>query len=262
LLRSNYGITSKQFTIGSTPLVSAVTEKLLAKQRAVTVDQFSLIPSGGVMQRYADALAQRLNLERLVLKLKAGKVQRAERALEDLRGETKQVATTYLNCIGQSSPCPHAPDLDRRLKELKSEIRAKEDEVGPSRALVAMAEAVGGRFDSFATAATSATKDAGYPPLILAAMREGLLCKPPIYTHVLYVGTEGSGGETVTRQKLLGTLDRAVFMGGTQLSYLLLDVAAGKTVAAGTESLLGYVSYDLKNGRADPLRRIQVDNTG
>ncbi len=64
---------------------------------------------------------------------------------------------------------------------------------------------------------------------------------------MLYVGLESAGGETIRRRNLfLGP--RLTFVGGVQVSHLLLDVAERTTVAAGTQSMLGQIKYKFFKG--------------
>ncbi|MGO8906597.1 MAG: hypothetical protein ACLQMH_13380 [Solirubrobacteraceae bacterium] len=123
---------------------------------------------------------------------------------------------------------------------------------------IAEAEATIKQFDAFVTAAITASKGANYSPLVAAALREALHGDEPKHSHVLYVAIEGTGGETVTRRSLFGRSGQVTHMGGAQVSYLLLDTKENKTVAAGTDTLFGHLSYDLKKNEAGKFVLVEL----
>jgi hypothetical protein len=252
MFRSNYSITGNEFTIGATPLVAAVTEKLLALDPVpdLTVDQFCLLEDQ-IIAKFQAALKSRLELERLTLIAKGKTVQAADRELQDLR----TLLATYAKALGDSKPPADLERLQRLIDEVRAKINQAEQTSATDRARVMLAEAVSTRFDTFATEVTTAPKDGGYPPLVRAAMRERLHGDNRKHTHVLFVGVDSSGGEMITRQSYFAKSGVAVIVGGAQVSYLLLKVGSNKTVAAGSRTLLGHLKYDLKNGEAGPLDR-------
>jgi hypothetical protein len=69
---------------------------------------------------------------------------------------------------------------------------------------------------------------------------------------------EGSGGETITRQALIAKFSSAVFIGGSEVSYLVMDVSTSNTIAAGSHTLLGHVKYDLKTGETGSFKLVEL----
>jgi hypothetical protein len=249
MFRSDYSITAKDFTIGTTPLVAAVTEKLLAAAE-LTVEHFSRL-EGKIITDFEAARKTRRDLERLSQQ-KSTRVQETDRRIADLRPMLKAAFASYATVLaGKEDPKP----LMELIKSLEKDIDDAEKAVAADRGVVILADTVGARFDAFAIAVLASPKDGSYPPLVGAAMQERLRTGPGKYTHVLYVAVEGAGGETITRKSHLFKSGVMVFMGGAQVSYLLLDLAANTTTAAGTESLLGHLRYELKSGRTGTMTR-------
>jgi hypothetical protein len=259
MFRTDYSIASKEVTIGTTPLVAAVAQHLLTPKIQVSVDQFALVDESAIIKEFWATRMKRVKLERLSLKLKTKTVQPAERRIEDLRAEWKDAWTAYSKALGEATSPPKLEELERRMSTLEGDVKQAESDAAPARGLVAQADAVIAQFDGFATTATTATKEGSYPPLVAAALREALHGDTPKQTHVLYVAVEGSGGETVTRRSLFRRSGQVGFMGGTQVSYLLLHSKENKVVLAGTETLLGHLQYDLNKGEAGAFARVNFD---
>jgi hypothetical protein len=252
MFRSNYTITEKEFAIGATPLVAAVAEELLASNPVptVSVDDFSVL-GDQIITRFQGALKSRLKLDGLIGGAKGRTVRAADRELDDLR----TVLAAAVKALGEAKA-----DLNiQQLRELITEVRTRAIEVetksATDRARVMLGEAVIARFDTFVTEITTSPKDGGYPPLVRAAIREGLHGQSRKYSHVLFVGIEASGGEMITRQANFAKTGMALIAGGEQVSYLLLEIASNKTVAAGSKTLLGHLNYDLKTGETRNLDR-------
>lgn len=252
MFRSNYSITGKEFAIGATPLVAAVSEKLLELTPVpdLTIDQFCRLEDQ-IITKFQAALKNRLELDRLTQAAKGKSVQAADRELEDLR----TLLAAAIKALGDAKPESNIQLLRELITDVRTRIKEVEQAASADRSRVMLAEAVSARFDTFGTEITTAPKDNGYPPLVRAAMRERLHSENRKHTHVLFVGVEASGGEMITRQSFFAKEGVAVVMGGAQVSYLLLDVVGNKTVAAGSKTLLGHLKYDLKNGEAGPLDR-------
>jgi hypothetical protein len=254
MFRTNYSITGKDFTIGTTPLVAAVTEKLLAVNTEVTIEHFSLLDSQ-IITEFEEARKARRELDRRSQE-KSKAVHETDRRIADLRTLLKESSAAYPTILAEGKTGSKA--LWDLIESLRKDIADAEKGVAVDRALVTLGETVGARFDTFATAATASSKEGSYPPLVAAAIQERLRAEPKRYTHVLYVAVEGAGGETITRQANFIKSGVAVFMGGAQVSYLLLSVATNTTTVAGTESLLGQLRYELKNGETGPLKSVKL----
>jgi hypothetical protein len=256
MFRTDYSLAAREVAIGTTPLVAAVARELLAASVPVTVDAFG-IAAGAVIRDFWAARDRRLEVERLALALKNTRVLPADRRIEDRRAELKDATAAYHKGLGAEKKPEGLPELRQRMESLETSIRTEEDAAAPSRALAAAAEALIARFDAFATAVTAA-KPGDYPPLVAAALREPLHSTPAGHTHVLYVGVEASGGETITRRSLFGKSGQVGFMGGAQISYLLLEVGRNRTVEAGTLALLGHLPYDLGRAEAGAMKPITL----
>jgi hypothetical protein len=262
MFKTDYSITSREVKIGTTPLVAAVANRLLEQKQNVSVDQFALIAGSRIVAAFWKVQDKRNQVEQKSIMLKQQKVLPADRHIEDLRGQMKDVWTELDKALsGETTHKSQVAELGSRLASLKNDLRDEEEGSASARANVAAAEALIARFDTFATAATTAPSG-GNPPLLSAALRERLHQKEERAsaspTHVLYVGIEGSAGETITQKSLFGPSGQVGYMGGAQVSYLLLEVKTNRLQAAGTESLLGHLQYDLKHKTAGPLTSLRL----
>ena len=115
------------------------------------------------------------------------------------------------------------------------------------------------RFDQLATTLTTATPPAP-APLLAAALREGVHAdEAKAFTHVLFVGVESAGGETITKRSFWPWRNSARFVGGMQLSYLMLDVKEKKLVAGGTKPLLGHIKFTLGDMTGETIKTVKLE---
>jgi hypothetical protein len=105
---------------------------------------------------------------------------------------------------------------------------------------------------------TASPNDGGLPPIALAALREQLHTGDSPYTHVLFLGAEAAAGETISKKSLWPWSNRLTFLGGVQLSHVLVELASGHVVSATSESLLAELRIKLSSGEAQPIGPIKV----
>lgn len=243
MFRTDYSISAKEVAIGATPLVAAVAKRLLGNEGAVCVDGFYTLRNSATINQFWQARAKRNALERRCLTLKAKSVQPSDRLLEDLRAELKETSAAYSKALGEAKAPPNLGSLRNRLRATRRAIRKAENDSAVTRSRVAVAEVSVAQFDAFSTAVSTTAKEGEYPPLVAAAIREGL--HNDAYTHVLFVGIEGSAAETITRKSFFRRSGQVGYMGGAEVSYLLLDLKSNALVAAGNKTLLSHLNYDL-----------------
>lgn len=260
MFRTDYSITSRKVEVGTTPLVSALAEvlRLVDDPPKVRIDRFTTLSESPIIDGFWGAYDARVELQRRALPLNHESILPTDRRLTSLRAERKEAETAYTKGLAEGKTPAQLPDLHERLRDLQRQIDESEKATASKRTLFAVAEAVGARFDAFATAVTTAPKEGGLPPLVAAAVRESLhQSGPRVVTHVLYAAVEGSGGETITKKGLFGRSGRVAFLGGCQVSYLLLDLEAGLTVRGGTWPLLARLEYDLGSGELAATQSVQ-----
>jgi hypothetical protein len=262
MFKTDYSITSREVKIGTTPLIAAVAKRLVEEKHNISLDQFSLVAGSRIVADFWSVHNKRDQVEQESIKLKYGSVMPADRRIEDLRARIKDAWTELNKALSaETTGKNQIANLRGELTAQKAELGQIESDSASARARVAAADALIARFDAFATAATTATST-GNPPLLSAALRERLHRSgddsKTWLTHVLFVGIEGSAGETITRTSRFGRSGQVGYMGGAQVSYLVLEVKRNRLVAAGTESLLGHLQYDLKRQTAGPLTSVRL----
>lgn len=245
MFRTDYSVTAREVTIGTTPLVSGVVKRLLESKHAysVAVDGFSVLDSP-LVERFWELRKARAALGERAARLKAEKVDPAQRRIDDRRAESKNVEGELTKAVGDKDGAARAEALSKRVEVLRQEVAAAEAEMAPAKGLADAVQAALERFDQFSTAMTTGTT----PPLVAAALRERLHGGGLAYSHVLFLGIEGSGAETITRKSLFRRSGQVGFLGGCEVSFLLLDVESGSVAAAGAVPLLGHLRYDLDTG--------------
>jgi hypothetical protein len=248
MFQSDYAITSRDVTIGNTPLVAAVAGELAAA-RKVTVSGFELVGESEVAKKFWDAWGKRGKLERLKVVVTNRDIKPVELRIEDQRSALKQTSAALDKELGADDADRDAlARLRKRIADLQSATAADETSIGPKRAQAAAADAAIARFDAFATAVTTTSAEAAYPPLVAAAIQERLREGTSRITDVLFVGLEAASGEVIRRRNLF-LWPKLSFVGGVQVSRLLFNVARKLTVASGTQSLVGQIKYNPFTGK-------------
>jgi hypothetical protein len=274
MFHSDYSITPRDVTITTTPLVGAVAAAVLGQKREVTVAGFHLVRESVIGTDFWDAWNGRVKLEQLKLQVATRDVAPIEQEIADLQKQLDAAVAEHEQLVAATAapnpgtpPTPNTPahaalmNLRDEMRQLDDALATRRHQIAAKKAAVAVADTVIQRFDAFATATTTAAGDAKYPPLVAAAIQERLRLDEPQaprtrdnrFTHVLFVAVEAAGGETITRRNIfLGS--RLRYVGGAQFSYLLLDTHKNVTVAAGSDSLLADLKYNLF-WRAGPKKR-------
>lgn len=257
MFQSDYAIKARDVSIGTTPLIAAVVRELQGTVKTA-VSGFDIVRQSTVGTSFWEVWDKRGELERLRFLLN-GEVSPVDQQIEDLRGQLQQAGADYDKAVADGKDAQAIATLSKRVDDLNSGLTQAEIDVAPRRALVALADAVIARFDAFTTAVTTVKEGAAYPPLVAAGIHERLHdgATNPI-TYVLYVGVEAARGETITRRSLFKPSGTVSFLGGANVSYLLLKTNDGTTVAAGSEPLLAHLKYDLWNGEVKSVKEVDV----
>lgn len=245
MFRSDYAITNREVTIGTTPLIAAVAGRL-TEDANVVAGGFGLVEGSEVAGKFWTAWSNRSELERRKVRVSSERIAPADKALAAQQQQLKTAVAALEKVMADAdSSAEVIKGFADRVENLGREIVKLERSVAEDRADVAVADAVLARFDDFAKAVTNTPEGAAYPPLVAAAIQERLRAADGTeITHVLYVGLESAGGETIARRNLF-LFPRLTYIGGVQVSHLLLDVAKKVLTSAGTQSLAGQVKYEL-----------------
>ena len=251
LFRARYSFTSRAVTIGESPLVAEVAKKLM-ENRDVTIDGFELLRTG-IFHKFLATHRLRSKLAAAVLEAKASHIDPADKQIAAKRAVIGRLETRIAKAIEDSKPDGAIDGLEKRIEKLEQEIEDIEKADLVDRARVATADEVLAAFDAFSTAAL----DGDTPALAAAALHERLDSSDRSgqgYTHVVFVDLEGAGAEALTKEQAVKSGEIA-FIGGAEVSWLILDVAQNKLVAAGAEPLLGSIKYQLNENTLTKLHR-------
>ena len=252
MFRSDYKITAREVTIGTIPLVAALSHRLIDATAAINLDKFVLLEESELLAEFSAVATTRQEVQRLAGQLEQKVVAPADRGLE----KAKEARGSYAAVLGLAAATAEARAAAKALLVEREADVKEDDEIAEARALVAYAKALVERFDAFAATVSKAPDGGGHPPLVAAAIRERLHAGDGRYTHVLFAAIESAGGETLTRRSLFGSTVR--FIGGAQVSYLLWNVAEKRLVAANTAPVLGEMKLDLADGVSDPVHKIAL----
>ena len=248
MLRSDWGVTARTVTVGSSPLVSAVAKRLLDAEIAnVGVDGFQLATTevGTQFNRLSN---ESVGVADRVLKIKQ-KFAQADRKLTELT----LVNQAYLDALKATAAVGGLPTLAEWSNRIETQVIRAEESIAPHRATVAAAEAAVARATALTTALTAGPAS-GPVPVLAAAAREAL--HNGKFTHVLYVAIESAAGETITRKHLFMPT-KVRFVGGMQVTYLLLNVADNRLAGAGSAPALASLRMGLDDFDSDTLAEIR-----
>ena len=254
MFRASHAVSAAEGAIDTTPLIAGVAGALHSQACDVIVDGFQLA-EGQIIEDFFAARADRVTLEARLLAAQQ-ESEPAERSIDDLRNQLTDAGTAYDKALGEVPEPPGLEYLRQHVERLQSDLLDAEHEIAPLRAWVAAGQAAITIWDAFAAVVAIPAAGEPYPPLVAAALRERLHGGEKPVRHVLYVGLEGAGGETITRRSLLRTPRKVGIVVGAQLSWLLLSTASGELVAAGSKPLLGQLTYDLEDPSLTNFRRM------
>jgi hypothetical protein len=256
LFRSDYAISSRDVKIGVQPLLAAVVRHLtkVTPKIAVTVDRFRILGPSTLITAYENACMLRAELGSLRDYAYESSVLVVDKQIEDIRLEIKMLGD-QLTATKETSARVH---LDKRLTELRDQIRQLEKGSVTERSLVRTADAIGSRFDVFSSSVTATPTGALYPPLVAAAMREQLHTNDGGYSHILFVGLEATGGEVVSERAPFWKGNHLDYLGGCAVFYLLHSVPENSTVAAGSHQLMSRLRYDLGSSESKGVKEVTL----
>jgi len=87
-------------------------------------------------------------------------------------------------------------------------------------------------------------------------MREALHTDPARVTHILYAAVSASGGETQIRQRRF-CAPVVRYIGACTVSVLLAKTD-GTIVYAGTQALVGELTYLIKDGQLGKMKQVKL----
>ncbi len=254
--QADYSVKKRDVTVGETPLLSALAGRLASADRSIEVDGFSLLADSPLLESFAAAIKARNELEARSAAAKARIVDPVAREREIESAARKENASAIAKALGGKKDDSQHELLSTRETELVDSLEELDANGAAASAATATADAAITAFDKLATTLTAAGKNGAYPPLLAAALRERLHSKEDPHTYVLYAGLESVGGETIAKRSLF-TGASIRYVGGAQLSYMLLDVKTNTVVAAKTRPLLATTKLSLRFGSRGRFTRIR-----
>jgi hypothetical protein len=255
--RSDYALSTKAVDIKTTPLTAAICEHV-SGAFPIEVDRFLRLNDTGILETFRSAVTCRMEVNQLSASLKAQVVNPGKRRVKTLREELAETSKSF----NAEKDDAQRKVLEAKVSKLKKDIRRKENENGPAAGAASTADSLVTGFDQLIEKLTKAPEGGGLPPLASAAIRERLHTGEHPYTHVLYASVESPGGEAIKRKSVWPWWNVMTFMGGAQVSYLLVKLGDNAVKAAGTESVLGTVKLKLSSARARPIRHVDLGRSG
>ncbi|MFN8474664.1 MAG: hypothetical protein U0822_20910 [Anaerolineae bacterium] len=169
-------------------------------------------------------------------------------------------------------------DLDAKIAALKAKI-AKEQMHEPAASsqndvnalstlqaerdkwqkLSAEAEVLLAAFAKFTEAVAKPGDSQGPPALAQAVLRDEV--RRGGTTHLLWLKVASDGGDVITEKKTFSRGGDTAFTGGHAVDYILADTQ-GRIIAAGSESVIGFMSVDLSDGSTSGIHLVNLDREG
>jgi hypothetical protein len=254
LFRADHSFSAREVKITSPALHAALVNRLLPKVRRVNIDKFGLLEESDLFAQFGETAALRLEVQKLATEVKQRSIVPADRKVVQAEAARKAYEAALQTKAADAPSKDGLDGLKKLMDDLEEGVRDDNNRVVPARAAVAVAEEAIEHFDTFAAATLEAPSGGGYPPLVMAALREALHASD--YTHILYAGIEETAGETITRRTFLRTTVR--FLGGGHVTYLLWDIADKRLVSANGFPVLAQAKMGMVFGISRPAKRIHL----
>jgi hypothetical protein len=261
--QSNYSIVGRAFDAKTEPLLVALANAIAGTTTAtVVVDGFHALRDTTIMSSYDTLLATRSEVvsARVALeqrKLATAKAQAERHKVELARREAELSAIEQAHTAGGQRDEAARDEAERRLESAREALHAAEATTADLQGLVEVAKAAEQRVDTFAAAVTTVPANGGLPPLGQAVFRDALHGAGS-FSHVLYASVSSSGGETQIRQRRFFA-PTVRYVGSCTISVLLAR-SDGSVVYAGSQALIGQLTYLIKDGKLGELRRVQLSS--
>jgi hypothetical protein len=251
---SNYTVAGRNFQVKTEPLVAAMAGALAEAGVRVVVDGFHILPeTTTIMISYDAVLGARWKVVSARLELEQGKLARATADMERCKAEFTR-RQTELSAIEAATPVdePKRKEARNQLEQAAEELHKAETATGNLQSLVEVAKAAEQRVDALVTTVTAVPANGGLPPIGVATRYETL----HEVTHVMSVAVSSSGGETQVRQRrfFAPTLR---YVGSCTLSVLLAETD-GTIIYSRSQTLVGQLTYQIKDGTLGQLREVRL----
>jgi hypothetical protein len=253
-LRTDYTITGRAFTVKSTALVTAVARALRQQGVRSEVDGFHTFPAD-TASLTAFSTFQHLQRDLTVSRLTYVQ-ERLSPANAEVAAQAQALTQARAEVIAARATQP--PDQVREklaeaaVDEAAERLAHAQQSQTLAQQVADLAATTLARATTFETAVTTPPAGGGLPPLAVAATLERLHAKGENgITHVLYVGVDVAGGETVVRKRFFGA-PGIRYIGSCQVSAMLVG-NDGDVAWARTMTLVGQLKYSPGKGKfADP----------
>ncbi|MGN8245811.1 hypothetical protein ACTHAM_002936 [Cellulomonas soli] len=248
MFRTSYSYAGRVMTPSGTPLVAETVRTLRRRGVDTFVDGFTVGAPSPLLERLAACRtrAARLLSDAVGLRSRVTTGRAAIVRLEAELGELR-AAVVDLAKKGEVSDV-----LDSRTREVS--VHLAESDAANAADAAALAVVDGALTAANTVAALMASPDGTLPPLVAALLRERALAKG--VSHVLFVSIDHAGSSNATPS---GKDAKLVWLGGLQVSFLVLDLALGETVAGGVEQAVTSADFDARSGvlTRHPTERIE-----
>jgi len=246
LFRTDYTITGRDVVLQPPALLAAAARRLRGLGANVIVDGFTLLSSGSVLDRFDQLRRGRDDLLVAITKLDKTVIAPEQAELDRRVALLAEQAAAYDK---QRDTGKEDTAIKQRVDELQAQVDEQTIATAGPAAASAQAHTVLDAVDAFVAAVTAAPQT-GYPPLVAAAIRERLHATDETrISHVLCLTIGSAGGDTITRKSLFRASGIVGYVGGCQITHLMLDTAQGFLVTSGSQALTATLRYDLKSNR-------------
>lgn len=246
LARSNTIIRARDFTITRSAVTAALSQQLRIAKANVVVADFARVPENGIvaeissLQRLRDALVERQSW---------WQIEHVDAPTPRLAKQNERLTTLYKKRdeMVAANPPQQTDDVDKAIESLRGEIAATEGKVASARFNIDLAQRIVTAADAFLAAIHAMPTGGAAPPIVTAALYERFITERDA-GFVLFAEASFGGGESQTEEKI--GRDKALYLGGVALSYLLTD-ATGFIKSSGivcrlaeTTQTIGKRSFD------------------
>jgi hypothetical protein len=250
LLSAHRSIATKVVTVNDIAALSAVAGRLQDKKKKVQLDDFRLVPDGGIANQVTQLHERRRCLVKIKLALDQTRIS-SETTRASLEEQLKELRTELSEArkAGKS-----VEQIQRKIESTTRERDSAATEGKDATVRVGLVDDALESIDTFGDALKTIPEGGKRSPLVSASLREQLHGTDPKASHLLLVKAASGSTAQVVDDRPFWFNDRFTVIGSVSVSFVLLDTdsrlvtAAG--VATGTARVAGKIGSDVVVGQA------------
>ena len=257
LFKRDVTVLGREFKIGASAVAASMVRSLARNDGwRCYLHGFRPVPHAGVLESVKGLQERRDTLGELRLRHQITEV---DAVAPELASKRARLTLRQSDRDALAREKADTTEIDRELDRLTADLATLQARQDEARIVVGAAGTLIEAVDTFLTSLSVTPSGAKYPPIVGAALLEGLHSdeqSSPHYDYVLFVDVAFAGGESMYEQKV-GT-DRVAHLAGCVVAYLVTD-RSGVVVASGTRTEFGLETHKLNAEDFRLVKRVAIE---